>query len=539
MHKSTFLPALFCIFAQTMMAQSGQQMFDNTYVHEIRVYFEQPNFWEILTLNYNFEMDNDPNTSNQPILAKVKIDGTEVDSVAVNQKGFFSNWGAGSSLKKPLKLDFNEFADGEYDNLKSLNLQNAFKDPSFMRDMLSYQILRDFGVAAPRSSYAKVYLNDELWGLYVVVESVNKTFLKEHFGDNDGNLYKAGFTSMKFLGNDQQAYYMDFELKTNETANDWSGLIDFLDIVNNTPDHLFRDSLVAHLDMDSYLKSMAVDVSIVNWDSHFDHGRNFYLYDNPATGKFHWIPWDYNLAFAGSGFNYDITLEQLRNQFEYDKILPKRVLDNDEIKEEYLQIACELHQEIFTNEHLDPIIDVSKDLIINAIEEDPNKFFDDLNLFELSLGIGFETLIVDSFHLVDSSWNGSMWVVIDTVFVFQYWEGYPGLKSLIADRHFAIQSELSNDFGVECLIPTEEPTLPLAGLKLEIWPNPTADLLQIRAPEAGGTLSLFDVHGRLLKRGQFEGTQFVISVSDYKPGVYWAECVSSKGRSLEKFIVAR
>ena len=39
-----------------------------------------------------------------------------------------------------------------------------------------------------------------------------------------------------------------------------------------------------------------------NWDSYIEHGRNFYLYHEPVSDLFFWIPWDYNLAIGGDFF---------------------------------------------------------------------------------------------------------------------------------------------------------------------------------------------------------------------------------------------
>ena len=73
-----------------------------------------------------------------------------------------------------------------------------------LRDALSYKIMRDVGLAAPRTSFAKVYLNGSYWGLYLIVEQVNKTFLKQHFADNDGNLYKCiDNTDLTWQGSNQ------------------------------------------------------------------------------------------------------------------------------------------------------------------------------------------------------------------------------------------------------------------------------------------------------------------------------------------------
>lgn len=531
--KKTITLLLLCIVLQSMHAQSGLQMFDNAYVHDIRIYSDEPDFWQILTDRYDAYL-NELWPVNTPLPAQVVIDGTVVDSVGVSQKGFFSNWGAGSSLKKPIKLDFNEYRDDQkYDQLRSLNLQNAFYDPTLMHDMLGYQVLRDFGLATPRTSYAKVYINDVYWGLYVVVESVNKTFLKEHFGNNDGNLYKAEDATFQYLGLNQSSYVLNFELKTNETENDWSRLIQLIKKINQTPNTTFRDTLSKYMDMESYLKTMAVDVTICNWDAHFDHGRNFYIYDNPTDGKFYWIPWDYNLAFDGNFFSqYDITFSELRADPAYDKILPKKVMANASLRAEYLNYACQLHQEIFTSEHLDPYIDQAETLITADLEADTNKFFPDINDFHLSLTEDLTVMVSDTFNTVDSIWTGNSWQVLDTSIVIEYTQIFAGLKPLIANRHLFLQEELTNSWNVSCLSPVQEPSWYV----MEVWPNPATDWLYIRVPEKG-LLRIVNASGQVIYQATPEPSEVQIPLDKVPPGVYWVELVTEHYRGIEKVVI--
>ena len=77
----------------------------------------------------------------------------------------------------------------------------------------------------------------------------------------------------------------------------------FINIINkqgyNAADYL--DSLHTIFNVDDYMKVLSIDVLTGNWDSYYDHGRNFYIYHNPDDDKFHWIPWDYNLASPDLG----------------------------------------------------------------------------------------------------------------------------------------------------------------------------------------------------------------------------------------------
>ncbi len=214
-------------------------------------------------------------------------------------KGFSSFWG--SEFKKSFKLDFNEYVPGRrYDGLRKLNLNNGEGDPSLNRDLLCYDLMRNNGVRAPRTSYARLYLNGEYWGLYAVIEQIDRTFLEYNFQNDKGNLFKnIGWTELEWLGNSLSDYEESIGLKTNESENDWSGFINLVDVINNTSNTDFKDAIAEVFNVDLYLKTLAIDVATNNWDSYLDHGRNFYMYEDYQSGKFQWIPWDYNLAMGG------------------------------------------------------------------------------------------------------------------------------------------------------------------------------------------------------------------------------------------------
>jgi PKD repeat protein len=284
----------------SMLAQNpGDNLFDNSYLHEVKIYFENPNFWQLLIQDYDDAYANDTDIPYRKAL-QVYIDGVLLDTVGVRHKGFSSNFAA-NYYKKSLKLDFDEFKEGQtFDGLKKINLNNGVGDPGYQRDFLCYDMIRTTGAPAPRVSHAKLYINDEYWGLYVLVEQVDKTFLANHFDDNDGNLFKnMGWSNLEWLGTNPDNYKDIFELKTNEAEDDWSGFINLCNIINNSSNANFPTQIQQVFNVPDYLKILAIDIMTDNWDSYIDHGRNFYLYEEPNGGKFNWIPWDYNLAMGG------------------------------------------------------------------------------------------------------------------------------------------------------------------------------------------------------------------------------------------------
>ncbi len=304
--KTVFLSLQLVIFSYVlvMSQDSGDQIFAPNTLHEIKFEFDEPDYWQILTSNY--ENNADVFADKPYLMGSVEINGEVVDSIGLRFKGFTSyQW---NSDKKPLKIDFNEFVPGKrYNGLRKLNLNNATADPAMHRDIICYDLLRAVGVKAPRTSFAKVYFNDVYWGLYQVIEQVDKEFLQNNFSNAEGNLFKnLSWSKLEYNGPNTFNYNNIFSLKTNREEDDWSGFIDFVDMLNNSSDTEFEENIQSAFNVPLFLKTLAVDVATNNWDSYMEHGRNWYMYEDTNTGQIHWIPWDYNLALGGQlGFGGD------------------------------------------------------------------------------------------------------------------------------------------------------------------------------------------------------------------------------------------
>ena len=308
MNLKNYLLLTFLFISTLGYSQNGNDLFDKDTLHEIRFTFSESNFWNILNRNYNNSVD--PNTgvpTDVPYLqGTFSFDGEVMDSVGLRQKGF-SSYFASNDLKKSFKVDLNEFVSGQnFDGIKKFNLSNGVGDPALQRDVICYDLMRKAGINAPRTAHAKVYLNDEYWGIYVIIEQVDKTFLNANFADGNGNLYKnIGWSELKYLGDNPDDYAESIALRTNEDTPDWSDYTELVKVINQTPQSQFKEEIEKVFNVDYYLRVLAIDVMTNNWDSYIEHGRNFYLYHEPSSSQFFWIPWDYNLAMGGNFDNGD------------------------------------------------------------------------------------------------------------------------------------------------------------------------------------------------------------------------------------------
>ena len=219
-----------------------------------------------------------------------------------------SSWENGI-LKLSFKLDFDEFEDDypQIDNqrfygFKKLSLKNNYADRSMLREKVATDVFRNAGLASSHAALYTVYVDHgdgpQYFGVYTVVEEVDDTLIDTQFDDNDGNLYKPDGDAGSFaLGTFNEDEYVK---KTNEDEADFTdveGLLSILHDDSRTTDAAtWRTNLEAVFDTDVFLKYLAVNTVIQNWDTYGRMTHNYFLYNDATTGKLNWIPWDNNEA---------------------------------------------------------------------------------------------------------------------------------------------------------------------------------------------------------------------------------------------------
>src|SRR5690606_32624881 len=95
----------------------------------------------------------------------------------------------------------------------------------------------------------------------------------------------------------------EMKMQTKEKEDSWNQFIQWLDIFNNYYEFDFSNKLNSVFETDAFLKVLATDIFIDNWDNYAANGRNFFVYEHPQTQKINWVPWDYNLSFWEKNFS--------------------------------------------------------------------------------------------------------------------------------------------------------------------------------------------------------------------------------------------
>ncbi|OFV98387.1 MAG: hypothetical protein A3H28_02510 [Acidobacteria bacterium RIFCSPLOWO2_02_FULL_61_28] len=271
-------------------AQTADELFDLNALQEIRLTVN-PADWDQFKANF---MQNDYYP------ADVAWGGIAVKNIGIRHRGTSSR----SGTKPYIGLKFDQYVKGQqFLGLSSLRLKNAINDPSFLHEILGMLLFRRMGLPAPREAYARLYVNDEYSGLYWMVEEVDNAFLDRVFGERTGCLYSynwVGEYHFEYLGDDPSLYAPDrFEPKSCPSSTDPAFLIEMIRTINLSSDDEFISRTSEFLDLKRFLRFLAVDQFLGNWDGVLGWAgmNNFYLYRFAGTKRFQFTAWDKDNTF--------------------------------------------------------------------------------------------------------------------------------------------------------------------------------------------------------------------------------------------------
>lgn len=250
-----------------------------------------------------------PTTEPDYVQTTVKFKGKTWQHVGFRLKGnstLTAAWRSGI-YKLPFRLDFDKFEDVQpsvknqkFYGFKELSFSPGVKDNSLIREKLGSDIFRMAGIPSAQSAFYKVYIDFgdgmKYCGIYCGLELPDDKMIIQQLGEDAGNLYKPESKLATFV-------QTEFEKKNNELAGDFgdvSGLVKALQSTKRSSDvAAWRSGLEAVFNVDHFAKYLAINNSIVNWDTYGVMAHNYYLYNHSTKGLL-WIPWDNNESFSKS-----------------------------------------------------------------------------------------------------------------------------------------------------------------------------------------------------------------------------------------------
>ncbi len=362
-------------------------IFNTTTVQKIRIVIE-PDNWELMNENLDdlfAELGNSTDFSSvdNPFFVPCEFfyspDGTDENElewykVGIRFKGNSSLYSANCG-KLPFKLDFDEFEDTyeaidnqRFYGFKQLNLKNNFKDESEMHEVVTSELFQDFGLTSAHCSFYELYINvdggdssdDIYYGLYTLVEEVDDTVIKTQYSDDNGNLYKPEDDAATFaLGTYDEE---EFGLKTDDDET-YEDILALYNAINNIDSTSWKTDLEALFDVDIFLKWLAVNSVLQNFDTYGIMPHNYFLYHNPDTGKFEWIPWDNNEALTSGRRCLELEMDEVDDDWP----LIRYLLDDSDYTTIYKTYVNDFATSLFNETHLNPIYGVYEELIEDSV----------------------------------------------------------------------------------------------------------------------------------------------------------------------------
>lgn len=378
------LPDELYISGDGKMLLSGKRnsggFYDSAHVAEVNLQFSQSNYWSLLTSNYQ---------SKKEIPATMTIDGATYNGVGIRFKGNTSYNMAGNSQKKSfnVSMDFTD-TDLEIDGYSTLNFNNSFQDPTFLREVLYARQIRKY-VPALKGNFIHLTLNGVDWGIYPNIQQVNKDFYKEWFKNNDGINWRAdkptgaggggpgggpqwgdGTAGINYLGADTTSYKTYYTLKYSELANPWQKLVTLCDKLNNTSVAELPNVLPNYLDIDKTLWFLACEIAFGDDDSYVYKGKmDYYIYYDEETNLFNPIEFDGNSAFNSQASSWD----PFYNETKVNYPLLNKMLKVPQWRQRYIAHMKTLLEEALNPTTTAAVIDNYKKQIDAYVSSDPKK----------------------------------------------------------------------------------------------------------------------------------------------------------------------
>ncbi len=312
--------------------------FDDSVVHDVYLQINSKD-WQSLKVHY---LENDYYTCD------FRWRDQTLRNIAIRSRGT----GSRSGVKPGLRVDFDRnVTDQKFLGLKSFILRNNTQDPSNMHERIAMQFFRRMELPASREAHTRLYVNTVFVGMYTIVESVDKTFLRKNYGEDAGDLYKYDYNTddkpyyLEYLGSDPALYVPHpFKPETNESHPRSEIVADMIRTINQDSDAIFKQTIAPFLgDLTRFVRHIAVEMFLADNDGfNGNYGtNNFYLYRFDNKNLFTFIAWDKSNAFI-DGPTYPIfhgiydQPEAIRNR------LTMRVLGFPELKNLFLDtlIAC-------------------------------------------------------------------------------------------------------------------------------------------------------------------------------------------------------
>jgi spore coat protein H len=293
MYRREFIQSLCASAAGAAIVPSTtafSDLFKRDRLHEINIETDAAD-WALLRERY---------LTNDWYWCRMQWNGIDVKA-AMRSRGN----GSRNPGKPSLRVSFKRSADsGPFFGQDAIILGNMAQDSTLLKNSLAYDLFAKMGLPAPRTSYARLSINGQFWGIYLISEEIESPYLTDRLGEKDGHLYEYSWVDYYYFeergeGRDVDYIPAPFELKNNSRNPNPAPLTGLIETINRAGDGEFWNELSAFIDPKQWLTYLAVETLIEDGDGLLgEWGMNgFYLYNYQRSTKFTVLPWDKDWSF--------------------------------------------------------------------------------------------------------------------------------------------------------------------------------------------------------------------------------------------------
>ena len=343
-------------------AQSQEDLFNPDTIQELRLTI---NSRDLRDLRANFDKDT-------YYTVDLQWRNLRVRSAGVRSRGNASR----NPLKPALRVDFDRYVTGQkFLGLKSIVLKNLWQDGSMMHERIAMAFFARMGQPASRQSFCRLYINNELQGLYVIVESVDNSYLDRTLGEHAGYLYSYQFQGPfhgEYLGEEFAPYKEKFQPQNHEKEGNSKLFLPIHDLFRevNEPDSAsWRQRVAQYIDLEQFMTHVAIEGFLAEDDGVLGVNgmNNFFLYRFPDSTHHRLLPWDKDGAF--------LVIDYSIFQRAHENVIFQRAYAYPDLRERYFQVLEAAARSALEDGWLEAEVMRVAELVAPAVEEDTRKPF--------------------------------------------------------------------------------------------------------------------------------------------------------------------
>lgn len=252
-----------------------------------------------------------------------------------------------------------------YRGLKRFTFNNQVEDASYTHERIGYDFLRKLGVPVPRAAPVRLHVNDEAWGLYLHVETIDRRFLSRHYESNDGMLYEADYGCD--IG---ETACFEPKFKTDECdeprdgdPTDMSPLENLHARLARLPSNDFYPAIETVFDFDTFLSLWAAASVMGYWDGYPNDPNNYRIYHDPTDDLWSLVP-------TGT----DQLFEKNVDPFDPVGVLSKRCLAEEDCRSVFRARLRDVLDLFESSDYPSKVRAIARQ-IAPAVEADPRREF--------------------------------------------------------------------------------------------------------------------------------------------------------------------